>query len=188
MRAAGAPCPRSVSPGHDGSESPIASPHRHDRYRSRTVLVERGECRGVSACGRAETARRSVGAGGPSHPRVDLRGGAAAPVTTSIRILVVTGSGTGGLPNYVGDAASPYLVFDLSVDRPRDAPAAVLKAYTGFVHADGSTGYNPVCEGGVTHVGCRMPARRYFLDARVSDPERAHEARARIRALYPRAG
>jgi hypothetical protein len=29
-----------------------------------------------------------------------------------------------------------------------------------------------------------MHARRYFFDARLSDPERAHEALARIRALY----
>ncbi|MDB5313995.1 MAG: hypothetical protein JWO38_8197 [Gemmataceae bacterium] len=39
-------------------------------------------------------------------------------------------------------------------------------------------------EGGATHVGCGRPARRYFLTARVSDPERAHEALARIRARY----
>ena len=29
-----------------------------------------------------------------------------------------------------------------------------------------------------------MHARRYFFDARLTDPERAHEALARIRALY----
>src|SRR5262245_64118757 len=28
------------------------------------------------------------------------------------------------------------------------------------------------------------PARRYFFDARLTDPERSHEALARIRALY----
>ena len=85
---------------------------------------------------------------------------------------------------YVGDAANPYTVFDLSVGRSRDAPAAFLKGYTGFVHADGYAGYNPVYEGGATHVGCWMHARRYFFDARLTDPERAHEALARIRALY----
>jgi hypothetical protein len=85
---------------------------------------------------------------------------------------------------YVGDAANPYTVFDLSVGRSADAPAAFLKGYTGFVHADGYTGYNPVYEGGATHVGCMMHARRYFFDARLNDPERAHEALARIRALY----
>ena len=85
---------------------------------------------------------------------------------------------------YVGDADNPYTVFDLSVGRSRDAPAAFLKDYRGFVQADGYAGYNPVYEGGATHVGCWMHARRYFFDARLTDPERAHEALARIRALY----
>jgi transposase len=85
---------------------------------------------------------------------------------------------------YAGDADNPYTVFDLSVGRSRDAPAAFLKGYKGFVHADGYAGYNPVYEGGAAHVGCWMHARCYFFDARLSDPERAHEALARIRALY----
>jgi transposase len=45
---------------------------------------------------------------------------------------------------YVGDDANPYTVFDLSVGRSGDAPAAFLQGYKGFVHADGYTGYNPV--------------------------------------------
>src|SRR5262245_39243877 len=85
---------------------------------------------------------------------------------------------------YVGDAANPYTVFDVSVGRSGDAPAEFLRGYKGFVHADGYTGYNPVYEGGATHVGCMMHVRRYFFDARLNDPERAHEALARIRALY----
>jgi hypothetical protein len=75
-------------------------------------------------------------------------------------------------------------MFDLSVGRSRDAPAAFLKDYKGFVHADGYAGYGPVYEGGATHVGCWMHARRYFCDARLTDPERSHEALAHIRALY----
>src|SRR5262245_59214786 len=51
---------------------------------------------------------------------------------------------------YVGDAAHPYTVFDLSVGRSRDAPATFLKDYRGFVHADGYAGYNPVYAGGAT--------------------------------------
>jgi hypothetical protein len=85
---------------------------------------------------------------------------------------------------YVGDHANPYTVFDLSIGRTRDAPASFLKDYKGFVHADGYAGYNPVYEGGATHVGCWMHARRYFFNARLTDPERAHEALARIQALY----
>src|SRR6478672_7925759 len=85
---------------------------------------------------------------------------------------------------YVGDAAHPYTVFDLSVGRSRDAPTAFLKGYTGFVHADGYAGYNPVYEGGATHAGCMMHVTRYFFDARLTDLERNHEAPTRIRALY----
>jgi transposase len=85
---------------------------------------------------------------------------------------------------YVGDTANPYTVFDLSVGRSRDAPTAFLKGYTGFVHADGYAGYNPVYDGGARHVGCWAHARRYFFDARLSDPERSHGALARIRSLY----
>jgi transposase len=85
---------------------------------------------------------------------------------------------------YVGDAANPYTVFDLSVGRSRDAPTSFLKGYKGFVHADAYAGYNLVYEGGARHVGCWAHARRYFFDARLSDAERSHEALARIRALY----
>ncbi len=85
---------------------------------------------------------------------------------------------------YVGDATNPYTVFDLSVGRYRDAPTAFLKGYAGSVHADEYAGYNPVYQGGARHVRCWMRARRYFFDARLSDPERSHEALARIRALY----
>ena len=54
--------------------------------------------------------------------------------------------------------------------------------YKGFVHADGYAGYNPIFAGGATHAGCMRHVRRYFFDARLNDPERAHEALARIRA------
>ena len=85
---------------------------------------------------------------------------------------------------YVGDAAHPYTVFDLTAGRSHDFPAAFLAGFTGFLQADGYAGYNPVVAAGATRVGCWAHARRYFFDARLSDPERAHEALARIRALY----
>lgn len=85
---------------------------------------------------------------------------------------------------YAGDAAHPYTVFDLSIGHTQDAPQAFLAGYTGFLHADGYAGYDALYRAGATHVGCRAHARRYFYDARLSDPDRAHEAMARIRALY----
>jgi hypothetical protein len=87
-------------------------------------------------------------------------------------------------PAATANATNRQPVFDLSVGRLRDAPPAFLKGYKGHVHADGYAGYNPVYEGGATHVGCWVLARRYFFDARLSDPGRAHEALARIRARY----
>jgi hypothetical protein len=85
---------------------------------------------------------------------------------------------------YVGDAANQYIEFDLSVGRSRDAPTAFLKGNRGFVHADGYAGYNALFEDGATRVGCWAHVRSYLFDARLSDPERSHEALARIRALY----
>ncbi len=85
---------------------------------------------------------------------------------------------------YVGDSANPYTVFDLTAGRSQEFPAAFLAGYTGFLQADGYAGYNPVVAGGATRVGCWAHARRYFFDARLSDPERTHDALARIRGLY----
>jgi transposase len=84
---------------------------------------------------------------------------------------------------YVGDAAHPYTVFDLTAGRSQEYPAAFLAGYTGFVHADAYAGYNPVHGDGRRHVGCWMHARRGFFDARDSDV-RSIEALARIRTLY----
>lgn len=49
---------------------------------------------------------------------------------------------------YVGDAANPYTVFDLSVGRAQEFPAAFLKDFLGFLQADGYAGYNPIVAAG----------------------------------------
>jgi transposase len=85
---------------------------------------------------------------------------------------------------YVGDAANPYTVFDLSVGRQQEFPERFLSGYRSYVHADGYAGYNALYAAGATHVGCWMHARRNFFEAKESDPPRAHEALARIRLLY----
>jgi transposase len=84
---------------------------------------------------------------------------------------------------YVGDAANPYTVFDLTAGRGREYPEAFLAGFTGFLHADAYAGYNRV-HAGVRHVGCWMHARRGFIDARDSDPAKADEALAFVRTLY----
>lgn len=85
---------------------------------------------------------------------------------------------------YVGDTLNPYTVFDLTHGRQQEFPAKFLAGYRSFIHADGYAGYNPLYAAGATHVGCWMHARRYFFEAKDSDPARAHEALARIRSLY----
>ncbi|QJW93767.1 IS66 family transposase [Frigoriglobus tundricola] len=83
---------------------------------------------------------------------------------------------------YLGDAANPYTVFDLTAGRRQEFPQAFLGGYRGFVHADAYDGYN----GGhnnIRHLGCWMHARRYFVEAEPSDP-RAVEALAFVRTLY----
>ena len=49
---------------------------------------------------------------------------------------------------YVGDAANPYTLFDLSVGRTQDAPVAFLAGFKGFLHADGYAGYNALVTDG----------------------------------------
>lgn len=83
---------------------------------------------------------------------------------------------------YLGDAANPYTLFDLTAGRRQEFPQAFLGGYRGFVHADAYDGYNGV-HGNVRHLGCWMHARRYFVEAEPSDP-RSVEALAFIRTLY----
>ena len=84
---------------------------------------------------------------------------------------------------YVGDAANPYTVFDLTPGRRKEFPEAFLAGYLGFVQADASAGSNGV-HAGTRHVGCWMHARRGFVEARRSDPTRAAEALGFVRELY----
>ena len=83
---------------------------------------------------------------------------------------------------YLGDAANPYTLFDLTAGRRQNFPQTFLAGYRGFVHADAYDGYNAV-HNNERHLGCWMHARRYFVDAEPSDP-RAVEALAFIRTLY----
>ena len=85
---------------------------------------------------------------------------------------------------YLGDAANPYTLFDFTPGRGEEYPAAFLKGYSGFVHADGYTGYNPVHGSGARHLGCWAHVRRKFVEAQDNNPAKASEALAYIRTLY----
>ncbi len=100
---------------------------------------------------------------------------------TPVTVLGPRRTGTAWV--YLGDAANPYTVFDLTADRSGGHPAALLAGFAGFVHADAFAGYNRIHADGRRLVGCWMHARRGFYDARDTDP-RAVDALGRVRALY----
>jgi hypothetical protein len=59
-----------------------------------------------------------------------------------------------------------------------------MGGYRDYLQADAFSGYDRLHSRGVAEVGCWAHGRRRFYEARTSDPERAHEALARIRLLY----
>ena len=85
---------------------------------------------------------------------------------------------------YLGDAANPYTVFDVTPGRGEEYPAALLGGFTGFVHADGYAGYNAVHGSGIRHLACWAHVRRKFVEARENNPAKASEALAYVRTLY----
>lgn len=85
---------------------------------------------------------------------------------------------------YLGDAANPYTLFDFTAGRGEEYPAAFLKGYSGFVHADGYAGYNTIHGSGARHLGCWAHVRRKFVDAQENNPAKASDALAYIRTLY----
>ena len=86
---------------------------------------------------------------------------------------------------YVGDAASPYNVFDFTLNRGRDGPKYFLKDYRQVLLADAYGGYNGVVAGNeITRAGCWAHLRRKIIDAEKAAPEIARQAIERVRALY----
>jgi hypothetical protein len=75
--------------------------------------------------------------------------------------------------------------FDTTETRSRDGPARVLGDYAGFLQADAYVAYDEIYKGGrVVEVGCWAHARRYFVDAEVTEPELSRQAVARIAEIY----
>ena len=75
------------------------------------------------------------------------------------------GSSKGRFWVYIGDAEHPYSVYDFTMSRARDGPAAFLKDYRGFLQADAYGGYDGIflgSDGGIVEVACWAHARRKF--------------------------
>ena len=87
----------------------------------------------------------------------------------------------------IGDANHPYSVYDFTMSRARDGPAAFLKDYRGFLQADAYGGYDGIfhgSDGGILEVACWAHARRKFFDARSNAPREANQVLEWIQQLY----
>jgi transposase len=88
---------------------------------------------------------------------------------------------------FVGDRDHPFDVFDFCRDHSAAGIDAFLKAnhYRGYLNADALNVYDHLfTDGTMIELGCWAHCRRYFYDAKESDPVRAHVVLARIRQLY----
>ena len=88
---------------------------------------------------------------------------------------------------YISEGAAPYSVYDFTMSRARDGPAAFLKDYCGFLQADAYGGYDGIflgSDGTIVEVACWAHARRKFYDARSHAPREANQVLEWIRQLY----
>ena len=88
---------------------------------------------------------------------------------------------------YLGDAAHPYTVYDFTESRSRDGPAEFLRGFRGYLQADAYGGYDGIYSGSsgqVLEVACWAHGRRYWWEARTTDPARAHQVLGAIARLY----
>jgi len=79
------------------------------------------------------------------------------------------------------------VVYDATEDRCRDGPAKFLAGFAGYLQCDAYAGYDDLfakSEGTIVEVACWAHARRKFVEAEKTSPQLAHDAVARIKALY----
>jgi transposase len=101
---------------------------------------------------------------------------------TSVRVQGQNGKGH--LWVYVGNSAHPYIVYDFTLGRGEERPLACLSAFRGYLHADAYGVYDKTFGTERIEVGCWAHARRYFYDARDTDPVRACYVLSTIGRLY----
>lgn len=88
---------------------------------------------------------------------------------------------------YLGDRLHPYTVYDFTDSRKRDGPAQFLRGYRGYLQADAYGGYDGIyagSQGTILEVACSAHARRYWFEAKGTDPVRAHQALGLFARLY----
>jgi transposase len=81
---------------------------------------------------------------------------------------------TGRIWPYLGDGPHPVVIYDYTPTRGRDGPSKFLEGYQGYLQADAYSVYDAFFKParGLIEVGCWMHARRYFIKAMDSDPQR----------------
>jgi transposase len=88
------------------------------------------------------------------------------------------------------DPLERQALFDYRPSRSRDGPNEILNHFEGFLQRDGYNGYDEIASPkgagrkAVIPVGCMAHARRYFVEARQSDPARAEWMLTEIQQLY----
>jgi transposase len=88
---------------------------------------------------------------------------------------------------YIARGDSPYTVFDFTIRRDRDGPMSMLTGWSGFLHADAYSGYDPVIHqsnGLIIEVACWAHARRYFEQALPNDSKVSGMVLEWVRQLY----
>jgi len=93
---------------------------------------------------------------------------------------------TGRIWPYVGDDQHPVVIYDYTPTRGRDGPSKFLEGYQGYLQADAYSVYDAFFKParGLIEVGCWMHARRYFIKAMDSDPQRMGPALYSSRRVY----
>jgi transposase len=86
---------------------------------------------------------------------------------------------------YRGDKQNPFNVFDFTLSRSRDGPAAFLADYQGTLLADAYGGYDGIAiEKSLVLAGCWAHGRRKVVDSHDLCPEIAGPILLRIRRLF----
>ncbi|MBI2932487.1 MAG: IS66 family transposase [Planctomycetes bacterium] len=87
---------------------------------------------------------------------------------------------------YLGDAHHNQVGYEFTPNRNEEHPLRILAGFKGFVQADAYKGYDKLFRpgSGRTELGCMAHARRYFFEARDTDPQRGSTAIGFIRTLY----
>jgi transposase len=76
-------------------------------------------------------------------------------------------------------------LYDFTESRSRDGPMEMLADYAGYVQADAFSGHDEIFRDGTRiEVACWAHARRYFVEAKLTEPVLAAAALERIGALY----